>query len=79
MGTLLFLAVVVWGVFMGVVLFSLLIMAKRTDQLYDRMEHCEEIGTPADALYRPASETLSPASSGEAKLQGVLGASVAAP
>ena len=30
MGTLLFLAVVVCGVFMGIVLFSLLSMAKRT-------------------------------------------------
>ena len=79
MGTLIVLAVIVLGVFLGIVLFSLLSMAKRTDQIYDRMHRGEEIATPANPLYRPASETLSPTSSGEARPQRDLSASVAAP
>jgi hypothetical protein len=68
MGTMLFLVVVVWGVFMGIVLFSLLSMAKRTDQLYDRMHRGGERCTRLNPLYQLASETLSPTSSGEVRL-----------
>jgi hypothetical protein len=77
MGTLLVLAVVVWGVFMGLVLFSLLSIAKRSDQLYGCMHRGEEINTPATPFYRPASETLSPTSSSEAQPQSDLSGSVA--
>ncbi len=35
MGTLIFWGVIVLGVFLGIVLISLLSMAKRTDQIYD--------------------------------------------
>ena len=79
MGTLIFWGVILLGLFMGIVLISLLSMAKRTDQIYEIMCRGEEIPTPAKPLYRPASETLSPTSSGEARPQRDLSASVAAP
>ena len=79
MGTLIFWGVILLGLFLGIVLISLLSMAKRTDQIYDFMLRGEEIATPAKPLYRPASETLSPTSSGEARPQRDLSASVAAP
>jgi hypothetical protein len=79
MGTLIFWGVIVLGVFLGAVIISLLSMAKRTDQIYDRMYRGEEIPTPANPLFRPASATLSPTSSGEARAQRDLSASLAAP
>lgn len=77
MGTLIVLAVIVVGVFWGVVIYSLLSMAKRSDQIYDRMYCDEEIATLANPLYRAASEALSPSSSGKARLQRDLRGSVA--
>ena len=79
MGTLIFWGVIVLGVFVGIVVISLLSMAKKTDQIYDRMLRGEGIATPSKPLYRPASETLSPTSSGAARPQRDLSASVAAP
>ena len=79
MGTLILGGVIVLSVFLGIVLFSLLSMTKRTDQIYDLMYRGEEIATPSNPLYRPASETLSSVSSGEARPQRDLSASVAAP
>jgi hypothetical protein len=79
MGTLIFWGVTVLGVFLGVVIISLLSMAKRTDQIYDRMYLGEEIVTPVNPVCRPASEVLSPSSSGEARLQRDLRGSVAVP
>ena len=79
MGTLIFWGVIVLGVFLGLVIFSLLSMAQRGEQIYDLMYRGEEIATPANPLYRPASETLSPTSSGEARPQRDLSGSAAAP
>ena len=79
MGTLIFWGVIVLGLFMGIVLISLLTMAKRSDQIYDRMLRGEAIASPAKPLHRPASETLSPTSSGEARAPRDLSPSVAAP
>ena len=74
-----FLGVIVLGVFLGIVLFSLLSLAQKGEQIYDLMYRGEEIATPANPYYWPASETLSPTSSGEARPQRDLSASVAAP
>jgi hypothetical protein len=79
MGTLIVLAVIVLGLFLGIVIISLLSMAQKGEQIYDLMYRGEEIATPANPLYRPASETLSPTSSGEARPQRDLSASAAAP
>ena len=79
MGTLIVLGVIVLGVFMGTVLFSLLSMAKKTEQIYDRMFRGNKIGTLADPYHRPGAETLSPTSRDEARLQRDLSESVAAP
>ena len=79
MGTLIFWGVIVLGVFLGIVIISLLSMAQKGEQIYDLMYRGEETATPANPLYRPASETLSPTSSGEARPQRDLSASVAAP
>jgi hypothetical protein len=79
MGTPIFWGVIVLGVFLGIVLISLLSMAQETDQIYDRKLRGEEIARPANPLYRPVSETLSPTSSGKAQPQRDLSASVAAP
>ena len=79
MGTLIVLGVIGVGVFLGIVLVALLSMAQRTDQINDCMLHGEEITTSSHPLYRPASETLSPTRSGEARPQRDLSASVAAP
>lgn len=67
MGTLIFWGVIVLGVFLGIVIFSLLSMAQKGEQIYDLMYRGEAIPTPANPLYRPASEPLPPASSGEAR------------
>ena len=79
MGTLIFWGVIVLGVFLGMVIYSLLSMAKRTNQIYELMYRAEDIATPVKPLYRAAAETLSPTSSGEARPQRGLIASVAAP
>jgi hypothetical protein len=79
MGTLIFWGVIVLGVFLGIVIISLLSLVQKGEQIYDLMYRGEEIATPANPYYRPASETLSPTSSGEARPQRDLSASVAAP
>ena len=78
MGTLLVLAVVFGGVFMGMVLYSLLSVAKRIDQLDNCSHRPEEIGAPENSVYQPASATPPPASSGEERLQRDLNGAVAA-
>jgi hypothetical protein len=67
MGILIFWGVIVLGVFLGIVIFSLLSMAQKGEQIYDLMDRGEAIPTPANPLYRPASEALPPASSGEVR------------
>jgi hypothetical protein len=79
MGTLMVWGVMVLGVCLGIVIFSLLSLAQKGEQVYDLMYRGEEIAPPANPLYRPASETLSPTSSGEAQPQRDLSASAAAP
>ena len=79
MGTLIFWGVIVLGVFLGIVIISLLSLAQKGEQIYDLMHRGEEIPTPANPLYRPASEALTPTSSGEALPQRDLSASAAAP
>jgi hypothetical protein len=78
MGTLILCGVIVLGLFMGIVLISLLAMAKRSDQIYECMLRGEAIASPANPLHQPASETLVLTSSGEARPQRDLSASVAA-
>jgi len=78
MGTLIVLAVIGLGVFLGIVLIALLSMAQSTDQIYDCMLRGEEITTASNPLYRPASEAQLPTSSGEARPQRDLSAPVAA-
>ncbi|MDP2047243.1 MAG: hypothetical protein Q8L00_13640 [Deltaproteobacteria bacterium] len=79
MGTLIFWGVIVLGVFLGIVIFSLLSLAQKGEQICELMYRAEDIATPTNPLYRPASETVSPTSSGEARPQRDLSASVAAP
>jgi hypothetical protein len=79
MGTLIVLGVIGLAVVLGITLIALLSMAQRTDQINDCMLHGEEITTASHPLYRPASETLSLASSVEARPQRDLSVSVAAP
>ena len=79
MGTLIFWGVIVLGLFLGIVLISLLNMAQRSERIYDRMLRGEEIARPANPLYRPATEILKQTSSGESRPQRDLSASVAAP
>ena len=79
MGTLIFWGVIVLGVFLGIVVISLLSMAQKGEQIYDLMDRGEAIATPADPYSLRATETLSPTSSGEAQPQRDLRVSVAAP
>jgi hypothetical protein len=53
MGTLIVLAVVMWGVFMGIVLYSLLSMAQKGEQIYERLHGEEEIGPLENACLWP--------------------------
>ncbi|MBU4232408.1 MAG: hypothetical protein L6277_17560 [Desulfobacterales bacterium] len=79
MGILIVLAVIVLGVFLGIVIISLMSMAKMGDQINDQIYRDENIPMPPNPLYQPASETLSATSSGGAGAQRDLSASVAAP
>ena len=76
MGTLIFWGVIVLGVFLGIVIISLLSLAQKSEQIYDRVHRGEKIATPADTYYLPASENLSPVSSCEVRPQRDLSASV---
>jgi hypothetical protein len=78
MGTLIFWGVIVLGVFLGIILFSLLSMAQKAEEVYDRMPRGDGIGIREDTYFVPASEPLSPASRGEVRPQGELSESVAA-
>jgi hypothetical protein len=69
MGTLIFWGVIASGVFLGIVIIILLSLAQKGEQIYDRMHRGENIATPADTYYLPASKTLSPTSSGNAQPQ----------
>jgi hypothetical protein len=79
MGALIFWGMIVVGVFLGIVIFSLLSLAQKGEQIYELRYRAEDIATPPNPLYRPATETLSPASCGEAPPQRDLSASAAAP
>ena len=56
-------------IFLGIVLFSVLAMAQKTDHVYDLMPGDEEMVTPADAYLLPAPESLSPTSRNKARPQ----------
>jgi hypothetical protein len=79
MGTLIFWGVIVLAVFLGIVVISLMSLPQKGEKIYDLMDRSEEIATPATTYTVKASETLSPTSSGEARLQRDLKVSVAAP
>jgi hypothetical protein len=78
MGTFFFGEVIVFAVFVGIVLLSLLTMAKRSDQIYARMLHGEEIASPANQSEQPVSEIMRLIGSGDAKPERDLSAPVAA-
>jgi len=77
METLLFGGAIVLGLFLALVLFSLLSMAQRTDQINDCELRGEEIAGPAKPLYRTASKTSSPISKGKPQPQRSLSAPAA--
>jgi len=79
MGTLIVLGAIVLGGMLGIIIFSLLSMAKKGEQIYEVMLRGEEIVTPVNPLNRPTSETPSPTGSGEARPQRNLRALVVAP
>ena len=69
MGILILGGVIVLVLFMGIVVFSLLSMAQKGEQVYDQMYRDEEIATPVNPLDRPSPEPLSPTSSGKVQPQ----------
>ena len=79
MGTLIFGAGTLLGLCLGIALISLSTMARKAEEVYDRMPCGDKIGTRADTYCLLASETLSPISIGEVRPQGDLSGSVAAP
>lgn len=62
METLIFWIGALVGLFLGILLYSLLAMAQEADKLYDRLELGKVKATPADTYHLPASETRLPAS-----------------
>jgi hypothetical protein len=78
-GLLIFGGVIVLGVFLGIVLISLLSLAQKGEQIYDLMDRNEKIATPADTYYLPAKETPKQTSRGEPRPQIDLSAPVVAP
>jgi hypothetical protein len=79
MGTLIFLGVIVAVAVLGIILFSLVSMAQKGEEVYDRMPCGDGMGARADTYSVPASEPLSLASRGEVRPQGELSASATAP
>jgi hypothetical protein len=69
----------VLGVFLGIVMISLLSMPQKGEHIYDLIDCGEALAAPADTYSLPASEILSTTSSGEARPQRDLRVSVAAP
>ena len=67
MGTLIFWGAIVLAVFLGIVLFSLLSMAQKGEQIYDLIHRGENIPSSTDTYYLPATEPLRQNSSGEAR------------
>jgi hypothetical protein len=78
MGNLMIWAGTLLAVCLGMVLISLLTMARKAEEVYDRMPRGEKIATRADTYYLPASEILSPTSRGEVRSFGDLSGSVEA-
>ena len=72
MGTLIFGAGTLLGIFLGIVLISLLTMAQKADKFSDLMNRGGKIATLGDTYRLPASETLLPTGSGEARPQRYL-------
>jgi hypothetical protein len=58
--TLIFLIGALVGLFLGLLLYSLLDMAQKADKLYDLLEYGKVTATPVDTYYLPASETMLP-------------------
>jgi hypothetical protein len=61
MGTLVFLGVIMVGSFLGIMLISLLRMAQKAEEVYERMQGGDKLGPRSDTYCLLASETLSPA------------------
>jgi hypothetical protein len=75
MGILILGGMIVLVLFMGIVVFSLLSMAQKGEQVYDQMYRGEEIATPVNPLDQPTPATLSPTSSGKVQPRRDLNAS----
>jgi len=73
-----FLGVIALGVFLGIVIISLLSMAQKGEQIYELMYRGERIGASTDSYSLPASEIRSPASNGEVRADRDLSSSVTA-
>ena len=78
MGTLIFWAGTLLGVFLGIVLISLLTMARKGGEVFDSMTGGDTIATRSGTYCLPASETPSPISCHEMRPQGDLSGSVEA-
>ena len=78
MGTLIVLALIVLGLFLGIMLMALFSMAKRSDQPIGFMYRDEEIDLPSNHLDRLVSPTPARTSRGETRSHRELNVSVAA-
>jgi len=78
MGTLIFGAGTLLGLCLGIALISLSTMARKAEEVYDRMPCGDKIATRADTYYLLASKTSSPTRGDEVRPQGDLSESVAA-
>ncbi|MGA9754050.1 MAG: hypothetical protein WBV23_02795 [Desulfobaccales bacterium] len=65
MGTMIFGAGTLFGVFLGVVFISLLGMAQKADKVYDWLDPGEAKATPEDTYYFLPSATSLPTGRGE--------------
>ena len=72
METLFFGAGTLLGVFLGMLVISLLSLAQKGDEFLDLINRGRQIATLEDTCWLPASETLSPTSHNEERPQGDL-------
>jgi hypothetical protein len=79
MGTLLFWGVIVAGGFLGIILISLLSMAQKAEEVYERLPGVDTMTTRSGPHYLSATENPLPANRDEVRLQGKMRESVAAP
>jgi hypothetical protein len=67
MGTLVFWGVIVVGIFLGIIIFSLLSMAQKAEEFYDHMPCGDKKGPQPDTYCLLASGPVSRASRGEVR------------